>query len=75
MDSNIIINDYLLTCLAEKENISVVVLIQILNNSNDLLEEMNSPLFDVHHRILQTVDENHLKNILIFDYVWFKRNI
>ena len=69
MDSNIIINDYLLTCLAEKENISVVVLIQILNNSNDLLEEMNSPLFDVHHRILQTVDENHLKNILIFDYV------
>ena len=75
MDSNIIINDYLLTCLAEKENISVVVLIQILNNSNDLLEEMNSPHFDVHHRILQTVDENHLKNILIFDYVWFKRNI
>ena len=75
MDSNIIINDYLLTCLAEKENISVVVLIQILNNSNDLLEEMNSPLFDVHHRILQTVDENHLKNILIFDYVWSKRNI
>jgi len=69
MDSNIIINDYLLTCLTEKENISVVVLIQILNNSNDLLEEMNSPLFDVHHRILQTVDENHLKNILIFDYV------
>ena len=69
MDSNIIINDYLLTCLAEKENISVVVLIQILNNSNDLLEEMNSPLFDVHHRILQTMDENHLKNILIFDYV------
>ena len=69
MDSNIIINDYLLTCLAEKENISIVVLIKLLNNSNDLLEEMNSPPFDVHHRILHTVDENHLKNILIFDYV------
>ena len=67
MDSNIIINDYLLTCLAEKENISVVVLIQILNNSNDLLEEMNFPPFHIHDRILQAVDENHLKNMLLFN--------
>ena len=59
---------YLFTCLAEKENVSIVVPIQLLHYSHDLLEEMNFPPFHIHDRILQAVDENHLKNVLMLYY-------
>ena len=63
MDSN----DTLLTCLAKKKNISIIVPIQLLHHPNDLLEEMNSPPFYVHDWILHTMDENHLMNFLIIN--------
>ena len=63
MDSN----DHLWTCLAKKKNISIIVPVQLLHNFDDFLEEINFSLFDIQNRILESVDENHLKNMLIFN--------
>ena len=45
-------NKYLFTCVAEKENVSIVVPIQLLHYSDDLFEEMNSLPVYIHDRIL-----------------------
>ena len=60
MDSN----DTLLTCLAKKKDISIPIRVQPCHHSNNIIEEMNSSLRYVHHGILQSVDQNHLKYII-----------
>ena len=61
------LNDDLWTCLAKKENISIVVPVQLLHNFNNFLEELNFPPFDIQNWVLEAMDENHLKSMFIFN--------